>query len=95
MSLARKEYVEPDDEVSRQAISQRNQMQTFLITDGLLTPIIPRDRPVATQDNCITKEDQLAASIQFFGPPTAKRSQVTSIVTTTTNLMQRTLLGVW
>ena len=30
MSLARKEYVEPDDEVTCQATSQRNQMQAFL-----------------------------------------------------------------
>ena len=65
--LTRKEYVEPDNEVTRHAISQRNQMQTFLITDGPLVPITPRDRPVATQDNRITNEDQLAASIQCFG----------------------------
>ena len=70
-------------------------MQTFLITDGPLIPTIPRDRPVATQDNRITKEDQLAASIRFFGEPTAKRAQVTSSATTTTNLLQRTLFGVW
>ena len=66
VSLARKEYVEPDDEVTLQAISQRNQMQTFLITEGPLISTIPRDRPVAIQDNRITKEDQLAASIRFL-----------------------------
>ena len=66
VSLARKEYVEPDNEVTRQAISQRNQMQTFLITDGPLIPTIPRDRPVATQDNRISDKEQHAASIQFL-----------------------------
>ena len=91
MSLARKEYVEPDNEVTRQAISQRNQMQTFLITDGPLIPTIPRDRPVATQDNRINEEDQLVTSIRFFGEPTAKRARVTSSATTTTNLPEVTI----
>ena len=53
MSLAHKEYIEPDDEVTCKA-SQRNQMQNFLITHGPLVPIIPRDTPVATQDIRIT-----------------------------------------
>ena len=70
-------------------------MQTFLITDGPLVPITLRDQPIATQDNRITKEDQLAASIRFFREPTAKRAQVTSSVPTATNLLQRTLFGVW
>ena len=74
VSLALKEYVEPDNEVTCQAIPQCNQMQTFLITDGPLIPTIPRDRPVATQDNCITEDDQLAASIRFIGEPIAKRA---------------------
>lgn len=90
VSLVRKEYVEPYDEVTRQAISQRNQMQTFLITDSPLILTIPRDRPVATQDNRITKEEQLAASIQFFGEPAAKRARITPSASTNT-LQQRTL----
>ena len=57
ISLARKEYIEPDDEVTRQAIFLRNQMQTFLITDGPLLPTTPRDRPVATQVNRISEEE--------------------------------------
>ena len=67
VSLARKEYVEPDDKVTRQAISMRNQMQSFLITDGPLIPIIPWDRLVATQDNHISDGKQRAATIRFFG----------------------------
>ena len=63
-------------------------MQAFLITDGPLVPITPRDRPVATPDNRITKEDQLAASIRFFGLRKAKRSRVTAIATTSANLLQ-------
>ena len=90
MSLTRKEYVEPDDKVTHQVISQRNQMQFFLITDGPLAPIISQDRPVATQDNCISNEEQHKAAIQFFGPP-AKHAQVTAPVTTTGNFQQRTL----
>ena len=57
VSLARKEYVEPDSAVTRQAISMRNQMQSFLINNGPVIPIIPRDRPVATQDNRIFNEE--------------------------------------
>ena len=90
VSLASKEYVEPDDEVTRQAISQRNQIQSFLITNGPLVPIIPRDRPVPTQDNCISDEEQHAASIRVFGPP-AMRARVTAPVTTTGNFQQRTM----
>ena len=89
--LARKEYVEPDDEITCQAISQRNRMQTFLITDVPLVPITPRNRPVATQDNHITEEAQIAAGTRFFGHPKEKRPQPPSIVTTTANLLQRTL----
>ena len=90
VSLARKEYVEPDDEITRQAISQRNQMQTFLGITGPFLPTPKRDRPVATQDNCITNEEQHTAAIQFFGPPTT-RTRVTPSVTTTSTLLQRTL----
>ena len=91
MRLASKEYVEPDDEVTWQAISQRNQMQTFLVTDGPLVPTMPRDRPVATQDNHITDKAQVAAHTRFFGRLKEKRTQPTSIVTTATNLLQRKL----
>ena len=90
VSLACKEYVQADNEVTHQAISLRNQMQTFLITDSPLVPTIPRDRPVATQDNRITKEEQLAASIQFFGESVAKRARITPSASTN-NLQQRTL----
>ena len=72
MSLARKEYVEPDDEITRQATSQRNQIKTFLGITGPFLPTPKRDRPVATQDNRITNEEQHAAAIQFFGPPTTR-----------------------
>ena len=42
VSLACKEYVEPDNAITRQAISHRNQIQPFLTTDGPLIHIIPR-----------------------------------------------------
>ena len=90
VSLAQKEYVEPDDEITRQATLQRNQMQAFLNTAGPFVPTPPRDRPVAIQDNRITNEVQRRAAINFFGPP-AKRTRVTPIVTTTNNLQQQTL----
>ena len=84
------EYVEPDDDVTRQAISQRNQIQAFL---GITSPFIPpppRRRPVAVQDNRITDEAQHRAAINFFGPK-AKRARVTPTVTTTDTLRQQTL----
>ena len=90
MSLARKEYVEADDEITCQAISQRNQMQTFLGITGPFLPSPKRDRPVATQDNRITNEEQHAAAVQFFGPPT-KRTRVTPSVATASTLLQRTM----
>ena len=90
MSLAYKEYVKPDNEVTCQAASQQNQMQAFLITDGPFIPIPPRERPVATQNNRITDGEQHAATINFFGSP-AKRARVTSPVTTTDNIQQQTL----
>ena len=65
-------------------------MQSFLITNGPLVPIIPRDRPVVTQDNRISDEEQYAAAIQFFGP-LAKRARVTAPAPPTDNLQQRTL----
>ena len=90
MSLARKEYVEPDDEVTCQATSQRNQMQAFLNTAGPFVPIPPWDRPVAVQNNRITDEAQRRAASKSFGAPT-RRTRVTSTVTTTDNLQQQTL----
>ena len=65
VSLARKEYDEPDNEVTRQATSQRDQMQDFLNIAGPFIPLPPRDRPVAVQNNRITKEAQRRAAINF------------------------------
>ena len=90
VTLARKEFVKPDDAIRCQAISMRNQMQSFLITNGPLLPIILWKRLVATQGNRISNEEQYPAVIRFFGPP-AKRAGVTPTVTTTNNLLQRTL----
>ena len=87
MGLARKEYVEPDNEVTCQVTFQRNQMQALLITAGPFIPIPPRDRPFATQNNHITDKAQLVAAIHFFGPP-AKCARVTPSMTTTDNLQQ-------
>ena len=92
VGLARKEYVEPDDAVTCQAISQQNQIHSFLITVGQFIPILPRKRPIATQHNRITGEEQHAASVHFFGP-LAKRASVTPPVTTTDNLQQQTLFA--
>ena len=89
--LACKEYVEPDDVVTRQAIAQRRVMQIFLSIDDPMVPTTPRDRPVATQDNHITDKAQVAAHTRFFGRLKEKRTQPTSIVTTATNLLQRKL----
>ena len=97
MHLACKKYFEPDSEIIRQAISMRNQMQAFLITDGPLLPAPPRDRPIATQENRISDKEQQAASVRFFGtqlPPT-KRARVSSSMTQTANFQQRTLFNSW
>ena len=69
-------------------------MQAFLITAGPFIPILPRKRPIATQHNRITNEEQHAASVHFFGSP-AKRVTVTPPVTTTDNLQQQTLFAAW
>ena len=97
VTLARKEYDEPDSEIVRQAISMRTQMQAFLTTDGPLLSIPPRDRPIATQEHRISVEDQQAASIRHFGIKLRpkKRARVTSIVTDTENYQQRTLFNSW
>jgi len=90
--LARMEYVEPDDDVTRQAISQRNQIRDFLGITGPFIPPPSRKRPVAVQDNRITEEAQHRAAVNFFGPNAAKRARVTPTVTTTTDtLRQQTL----
>ena len=97
VTLARKEYVEPDSEIVRQAISMRIQMQAFLTTDGPLLPVPPRDRPIATQEHRISVEDQQAASVRHFGIELRpkKRARVTSTVTDTENYQQRTLFNSW
>ena len=97
VTLARKEYDEPDSEIVRQAISMRTQMQAFLTTDGPFLPVPPRDRPIATQEHCISVEDQQAASVRHFGIKLRpkKRARVTSTVTDTENYQQRTLFNSW
>ena len=97
VTLARKEYDEPDSEIVRQAISMRTQMQAFLTTDGPFLPVPPRDRPIATQEHRISVEDQQAASVRHFGIELRpkKRARVTSTVTDTENYQQRTLFNSW
>ena len=72
-------------------------MQAFLITDGPLLPVPPRDRPIATQENRISVADQQAASVRHFGIQLRpkKRARVASIVTDTENYQQRTLFNSW
>ena len=94
MGLVRDEYVEPNNEVTRQAIAQQNQMHSFLTTVGPFISILPRKRLIATQHNCITDEEQHATSVHFFGPP-AKHARVTPPVTTTDNHQQQTLFATW
>ena len=89
--LARKEYVEPDNEVTWQSIAQRKVMQTFLSIDNPLEPTTPRDRPAATQDNHVTEEAQVVADARFFGRPKEKRPRLSSIVITTANILQQKL----
>ena len=48
VELARKEYVEPDNAVTRQAIAQRRVMQTFLSIAEPLAPTTPTEQPIAT-----------------------------------------------
>ena len=97
VTLAQKEYDEPDSKIVRQAISMRTQMQAFLITDGPLLPVPPRERPIATQENRITDADQEAASVKFFGnkPRPKKRARGAPSATTTDNYHQRTLFNSW
>ena len=67
--LTRAGYEEPDSASIRQALSQRHQMQAFLLTNGPLVPVPVRARPIAVQDNQITEQDQQAATAHFFGTP--------------------------
>ena len=67
--LARAEYEEPDSAIIRQVLSQRHQMQEFLLTNGPFVPTITRARPIAVQDNWITEQDQQAATAHLFGTP--------------------------
>ena len=97
VTLAQKDYDEPDSDIVRQAISMRTQMQAFLTTDGPLLPVPPRDRPIATQEHRISVEDQQAASVRHFGIELRpkKRARVTSTVTDTENYQQRSLFNSW
>ena len=65
--LARADYEEPDSVIIRQAISQRNQIQEYLPTNGPLVSISARRRPIAIQDNRISEEAQQATTAKFFG----------------------------
>ena len=56
--LARAEHEEPDSATIRQALSQRTQMQEFLLTNGPFVPAPSIKRPIAVQDNPITEQDQ-------------------------------------
>ena len=67
--LARADYEEPDSAIICQAISQRNQMQEFLLTNGPLVPVPVRARLIAVQDNQISEEDQQAPIAHYFGTP--------------------------
>ena len=67
--LARAEYEEPDSAIIRQALSQRTQMQEFLLTNGPFVPPPARARPIALQDNRITEQDEQAATANLFGTP--------------------------
>ena len=67
VKLARADYEEPDSAIIRQALSQRTQMQDFLLTNGPFVPTPSRKRPIAVQDNPITEQDQQATTAHFFG----------------------------
>ena len=67
--LALAEYKEPDSTIIHLALSQRTQIQEFLLTTGPFVPAPSRKRPIAVQDNPITEQDQQAATAYFFGTP--------------------------
>ena len=48
VSLARAEYEEPDCAIICQAISMKNQMQAFIITNGPFSPVFSRKWPIDT-----------------------------------------------
>ena len=75
--LARAEYEELHSASLCQALSQRHQMQEFLLTNGPLVPTPVRARPKAVQHNRITEKEQQTATAHFFG---------TSLITATTIL---------
>ena len=52
--LAWAEYKEPDSAIIRQALSQRTQMQEFLLTTRPFVPTSSRKKPIAVQDNTIS-----------------------------------------
>ena len=74
--LAQAEYEEPDFAIIRQALSQRTQMQDFLLTNGPFVPTTSRKRPIGVQDNPITEQDQQAATAHFFGTPLIPRPNI-------------------
>ena len=69
VGLAQAEYEEPDSATICQALSQRTQMQEFLLTNGPFVPAPTRTRPIAVQDNQITEQDQQVATAHFFSIP--------------------------
>ena len=91
VELARKEYVEPDNAVTRQAIAQRKVMQIFLSIAEPLMPTTPTKRPIATQDNHITEEAQKAATKRFFPCSLRQRKRRKTVATDTCILLQRKL----
>ena len=76
--LARKEYNEPDSDIIRQAISVRNQMQAFLISDGPLLPVPPCERPIATQENCISDKNNKQLLLGSLEPIYHQQSELES-----------------
>ena len=65
--LARAEYKEPDSAIICQTLSQRTQIQDFLLTNGPFVPAPSRKQLIAVQNNPMTEQDQQAATAQFFG----------------------------
>ena len=49
--LAHAAYEEPDSDIISQAISQRNQMHSYLLTNGPLIPVLAHKNPIATYNN--------------------------------------------
>ena len=94
------EYEEPSSSIIHQAVSMRNQMQAFLITYGPLLPVPSCKRPIATQDNCISEEEEQAAITQFLEPNYLQQSVLGPlllwlVLISTDNLQQQTLFKTW